>query len=186
MEEKDIQVTDKEPSADVVKRVNSMAKFLRDYMESMEVRMQELEKAHSLRAMGIASEEQNELRKALAQAALDSEIPEKTGSSQGGRASYNLDDLQRACKEALKKNNIEITFEERKNENNEHVLITIVTHTLTGQFKTFTTDRSRQDSKITIQEVLKEYDRTKSQVQAAANLELSYAYVNDLVKRYNK
>ena len=97
-------------------------------------------KAHSLRAMGIASEEQNELRKALAQAALDSEIPEKTGSSQGGRASYNLDDLQRACKEALKKNNIEITFEERKNENNEHVLITIVTHTLTGQFKTFTTD----------------------------------------------
>lgn len=88
----------------------------------------------------IESPEQDKLRIALGQASLECLPLNKTSSAQGGKLAFSLQDVQAASKEALRVNQIAINFEERKNLEGKHVLITIVTHLPSEQYKVYTTD----------------------------------------------
>jgi hypothetical protein len=123
-------------------RLNAMAKFFKDLkQDSDDLRKLVVVLREQLdMPLKIESPEQDELRMALAKASLESFALEKTSSAQGNKKAFCLEDTQKASKEALRNNNVALTFEERKNLEGKHVLITTVTHAISGQWKTLTTE----------------------------------------------
>lgn len=98
----------------------------------------------------VESEQQDELRAALAQTVLDCEAPQKTGTNQYQKPSYTLDDFQRASKAACKKNGIGITFDEKYDGDGDDVLITTITHVPSKQYRSFTSKVKQFEGKNSV------------------------------------
>lgn len=149
----DLEIIEIEP--DLINRIQEVAPEISKRMEKMATyclqQQREMDRLRGLveglkdglnMPIRIESPEQDKLRVALGKASLDCAPLVKTGSAQGGRSAYSLEDVQVASKDALRKNQVAINFEERKNLEDKHVLITIVTHIESGEYKVYTTDVS--------------------------------------------
>jgi hypothetical protein len=138
----------KELTVQVNKRLSSMAMFFKGLKKELDdIRTERdffREELALLREQGnfpirVESPEQDLLRKALGQASLDCLPLEMTGQAQGNKKSFTLEDVHRSSWAALRKNGISISFEERKDADGKHVLVTVITHPESGQFKVLTT-----------------------------------------------
>ena len=85
------------------------------------------------------SEQQDNLRKAIALASLDCKTPEQNGTNMYKKPVSSLEDLQTASKDACRKHGIGITFYETKDESDNPILLSTVTHAASGEFKVYTT-----------------------------------------------
>jgi len=99
-------------------------------------RLNALESRRPFRA---ESTEQDNLRKAIASASLDCKIPGQSSSNMYKKPVSSLEDLQSASKEACKKHNLGINFNETEDDTGRSVLLTTVIHIPTGEFKVYTT-----------------------------------------------